>query len=189
LAVIFRCVQCGRSLGWREATPVASCKAHGSAPELSIERLDRASERVVKMVTDYFGHSDQILWGSRYEVADHPCVVASEGGYPVGFTSYAPEGDTLTIVAVAVDPQYQGSGAGGKMYRELDAIAAETGAKTIRTTTTNDNVLSIYFHQRQGFVLDSLVAIPVGDLEVIGAEGMGGIPLRQEVRLVKNLTK
>ncbi|MPZ23833.1 MAG: GNAT family N-acetyltransferase [Dehalococcoidia bacterium] len=184
MAVIFRCVQCGRSLDWKGATPVVSCKSHGTAADITLERADRPGERALALLVNSFGQADQQIFDRRYDTREHPCVVAKEGGYVVGVASYAIEDALVTVVATAVDPQYQGSGIGGKLYREIDEIALASGATRLRSVTTNDNALSLYFHQRAGYVIDSVVAIAgVGN----GRPGLGGIPLRQEIRLVKAL--
>jgi ribosomal protein S18 acetylase RimI-like enzyme len=187
MAVIFRCVQCGRSLGWQDAVPVPSCKAHGSRPELDVQRLDKANDRVLALIINYFGGAEQTVWGESYDAAESPAIVALEGGYIVGALSYALDPDALTVIGVAVDPQYQGSGAGGKLYRELEQVAIENKLPAIRAATSNDNPLSIYFHQRAGFVIDSIHPIDAQSVDPANRTGMGGIPLTHEIRLVRSL--
>ncbi|MEX2237237.1 MAG: GNAT family N-acetyltransferase [Dehalococcoidia bacterium] len=177
MAVVFRCLQCGRSLGWAEATPVVNCKGHGAAPELTVERLDEPSDRVLKLISS--------LLGDDFNLQGNPCVTASEGGFVVGAASYSVAGGEMTVEAAAVDSQYQGSGAGAKMYVELDAIAREAGLKAIRASVTNDNALALYFHQRQGFLIDSIEPIEAGSAGP--AVGLGGIPIRQRLVLLKPL--
>ena len=187
MAVIFRCVQCGRSLGWQDAVPVPSCKAHGSRPELEIQRLEKANDRVLGLIRNYFGGTAQTVWGDPYDATEQPAIVALEGGYIVGALSYALDADVVTVIGVAVDPQYQGTGAGGKLYRELEQVAAENNLQRIRAATSNDNPLSIYFHQRIGFVIDSIHPIDPSTVDPANRTGMGGIPLTHEVRLTKSL--
>lgn len=187
MAVIFRCVQCGRSLGWQDAVPVPSCKAHGSRPELEVQQLETANDRVLSLIRGYFGDTTQTVWGDSYDAAGSPAIVALEGGYIIGALSYALDPDVVTVIGVAVDPQYQGSGAGGKLYRELEQIASENNLKSVRAATSNDNPLSIYFHQRIGFVIDSIHPIDPSTVDPANRTGMGGIPLTHEIRLVKSL--
>jgi ribosomal protein S18 acetylase RimI-like enzyme len=187
MAVIFRCVQCGRSLGWQDAVPVPSCKAHGTRPELEIQRIEKAYERIFSLLTNYFGGTALAVWGEPYDATDQPAIVALEGGHIVGALSYAIDADVVTVIGIAVDPQYQGSGAGGKLYRELEQVAIENKLPAIRAATSNDNPLSIYFHQRAGFVIDSIHPIDAQSVDPANRTGMGGIPLTHEIRLVRSL--
>jgi len=187
MAVIFRCVQCGRSLGWQDAVLVPSCNAHGSRPELEVQRLDKANDRVLVLMRNYFGGSAQTVWGDSYDAAGSPAIVALEGGYIVGALSYALDPDVVTVIGIAVDPQYQGSGAGSKLYRELEQVASENKLSAIRAATSNDNPLSIYFHQRIGFAIDSLEPIDPKTVDPTNRTGMGGIPLTHEIRLLKTV--
>ena len=185
MAVIFRCVICGRSLGWQDAVPVPSCKGHGTRPELEVERLDRANDRVLALIRNYFGGTAQTVWGDSYDAAEQPAIVVLEGGYIVGALAYAVDPEVVTVIGVAVDAQYQGTGAGGRLYRELEQVAAENNLQMIRAATSNDNPLSIYFHQRIGFSIDSIHPIDTSAVDPSNRTGMGGIPLTHELRLAR----
>jgi len=59
-------------------------------------------------------------------------------------------------------------------------------------STTNDNLPALYFYQRQGFRISEVLPGEIRRAlrEILGVEepdGFGGIPVRDEVRLEKDL--
>jgi GNAT superfamily N-acetyltransferase len=94
----------------------------------------------------------------------------------------------LQIVALATDPAWQRSGVGGYLVAEAELLARRLSLAKMVFSTTNDNLPSLYFYQRRGYVISEVV---VGALAPHNPpphnKGFGGIVVRDEIRLEKTL--
>ena len=70
-------------------------------------------------------------------------------------------------------------------------MALENGCRVLRLTSTNDNLPALKFYQKRGFVLHRLLPGAVERSREIKPEipllGVDGIPIREEIELVKIL--
>ena len=108
----------------------------------------------------------------------------------MGLLSYAVERDwdALNIVALNILPGYQGRGGAGGLIALLEKRARELGIGRLIVATSNDNVLALHLYQRLGFKISG---VHVGAIEPDSAGdhfvGLGGIPVRDEIQLEKQL--
>ena len=114
-------------------------------------------------------------------------LVADAGGAVAGILSLHVEEEIGTIVALAVPPLYQGLGVGRTLLKAGIEKLTRAGATTVRLSTTNDNLPALGFYQRHGFVVDEVLPGEVARfLEERAGDvprGLGGIPVRDEIRL------
>jgi GNAT superfamily N-acetyltransferase len=119
---------------------------------------------------------------------DAPALVAQMQDDLAGALAYRLRGDALQIVALATDPAWQRSGVGGYLVAEAELLARRLSLRKMVFSTTNDNLPSMYFYQRRGYVISEVV---VGALAEHNPppnnRGFGGIAVRDEIRLEKTL--
>jgi ribosomal protein S18 acetylase RimI-like enzyme len=117
-----------------------------------------------------------------------PALVADMKGDLAGALAYRQLPSALHIVALATDPMWQRSGVGGHLVAEIELAARRKKLGAVVVATTNDNLPAMYFYQRRGYVISEV--IPGGVLAHLSGgsvAGFAGIPIRDEVRLRKDL--
>jgi hypothetical protein len=82
---------------------------------------------------------------------------------------------------------------GAQLQGWLEGECRGRGVERLILSTTNDNLPALYFYQRRGFqIVSVLPGVIQEQLRSIlsGAEppGFGGIPVRDEIRLQKHLS-
>ena len=84
-------------------------------------------------------------------------------------------------------------GVGRALEGALEAFCRPKDVHRLLIATTNDNIPGLYFYQRLGYRLKSLAPgeaeAAMADHGAPGARGFGGIPIRDELVLVKELTR
>ena len=82
------------------------------------------------------------------EIRDYPCWVVEANGAIGGGLIMTLENDAASIANIAVHPDFQGQGLGGKLMRHAEAVAKEKGYAELRLAThvlLTEN-LSLYHH-------------------------------------------
>jgi ribosomal protein S18 acetylase RimI-like enzyme len=137
-------------------------------------------------------------WGTEAVVAhgeamyplDLPGFVALEGDRIAGHATFRMHDGRCELVSIVADPRRQGTGS-----RLLDAVVAAAQAAacaSVWLTTTNDNVDAMQFYRRRGFVVAEVRRGAVDEARrtlkpEIPAVGESGIPIRDEIDLVRDL--
>jgi len=147
---------------------------------------DRAAAR--HLFEQDFGRTKVVAFGEVMDIDQMPTLVAVMHQEPSGALAYRMLGDdTLHIVALATDPMWQRSGVGGHLVAEAELLARRLKLKRLVVATTNDNLPALYFYQRRGYYLTTLVPNSVPS-HVRGEQtGFAGIPVRDEIRLEKRI--
>ena len=133
------------------------------------------------------------LWGSvqiiskahTYDILNLPGIVGESDGKPVGFITFAVEGDACEIVALYCALEKKGLGT--QLIESVKEHAKLAGHHTVWLMTTNDNTVALRFYQKRGFVI---TAVRVNVMEeqrkvkpTIPLLGNDGIPIRDEIEL------
>jgi GNAT superfamily N-acetyltransferase len=155
-----------------------------------VRLLDRHDQSSLAFLDEHGGRAI----ARRDELADssqHPAVVAEEDGVVVGVLTYIIAGPTCEILTLHSARSWQGIGS--KLVADVVALAADRGCTTCTVTTTNDNVDALRFYQRRGFRIvevrrDAVDRSRENLKPVIPLLGDYGIPLRDEIELVRDLT-
>ena len=128
--------------------------------------------------------------GRAWQPADLDALIAVDGDRRVGIATYEIAGDEAELVTL--DAIVEGRGAGRALIDAVAAAAREAGAHRLRVMTTNDNLRALRLYQLTGFRLE---ALRVGAVDAarerkpsIPASGADGIPVRDELDLVLDLT-
>jgi ribosomal protein S18 acetylase RimI-like enzyme len=130
------------------------------------------------------------MFNQLYTVPDEPAFVAVDKEQVIGFLNYTNFGqDAVLIVALGVQPLYQGCGIGRALIQTAEDYAKSQSRDQLLVVTSNDDLPALAFYQRQGFqlfeVIPDVIAQKLGGLY----NGIGNIPIRDELRLRKQLNK
>ncbi len=118
-----------------------------------------------------------------------PGFIAHQDGERTGLVTYHLQDDACEIVTIDALCQYMGIGTA--LLDAVAQVARQHGCRHLWAITTNDNLDSIRFFQRRGFVLrevrinsmPKIRALKPGIPEI----GVYGIPIRDEVELERPL--
>ncbi len=188
---VLRCSRCGRFVDWAEARlqVVCECRSHLELPPVMVrEATDDDRRATMALFERDFGRARIVAFGSLMSLDDAPALVAEMKGELAGALAYRLRGDALQIVALATDPTWQRSGVGGHLVAEAELLARRLRLSRIVVATTNDNLPSLYFYQRRGYYLTEVIpGALVPHNPAPDDRGFGGIPVRDELRLGKEL--
>ena len=189
--LVLRCSRCGKFVDWEHARlqVVCGCRNQLELPPVLVRSAEeRDRQRVQELFISDFGHLTIVAFGEVMHADQEAALVADMKDDIGGALAWRPYGDALHIVALATDPMWQRSGVGGYLVAEAELLARREGFARVVTTTSNDNLPSLYFFQRHGY---RLVEIGRDALAVHSklphAPGFAGIPVLDEVRLEKKL--
>jgi ribosomal protein S18 acetylase RimI-like enzyme len=85
-------------------------------------------------------------------------------------------------------PKHQCSGVGKRLLERVENEAVKMRKKRLLVSTSNDDLPALAFYQTIGFqiyeVKPNVIAQKHGEIQ----RGIGGLPIRDELRLQKNLS-
>lgn len=120
-------------------------------------------------------------------VAELPAYVAKVKDSIIGFISFAEADNAFIIVALGILPKYQDSGVGKSLFKKVENEAKTNEKKKLLVSTSNDDLPALAFYQSLGFqiyeVKPNVIAGKHGGI----LKGIGGLPIRDELRLRKVL--
>ena len=128
-----------------------------------------------------------MTFGIFFDVAELPAYVAKVDDRIVGFASFAESDKGLIIVALGVKPDYQGSGIGKSLVGKIEAEARKMRKETLLVSTSNDDLPALAFYQSIGFQIYEVKPNAIAEKHGGILEGIGGLPVRDEIRLQKAL--
>lgn len=186
---VLRCSRCGKFVDWADARlqVVCGCRPHVELPPVDVRAATDADRPGIAglFLTD-FGRSRLVAFGEEFHVETVPAIVAHMDGDLAGALAYRLHGDSLQIVALATDPEWQRSGVGARLVDHAESVARQAGLVRVAVTTINDNLPALYFYQRRGYrlteVMTDAISVAAGQT---GLPGFAGIPMRDEFHLVK----
>jgi N-acetylglutamate synthase-like GNAT family acetyltransferase len=188
---VLRCSRCGRFVDWEHARLqiVCDCRNQLELPPVMVRQASETDrERIQELFLSDFGHLQIVAFGEVMHAHLEPALVAEMKDDVAGALAYRRLDDALHVVALATDPMWQRSGVGGYLLAEAELMARRDAFARIVTTTTNDNLPSIYFFQRHGFRLTEVVPNAFGQHRSSpAASGFASIPILDELRMEKRL--
>jgi ribosomal protein S18 acetylase RimI-like enzyme len=190
---VLRCSRCGKFVDWEDARLqiVCGCRTRLDLPPVLVRDAAPADRPgVMALFKRDFGRTRLMAFGEELHLDDVPAIVADVDGEIAGALAYRERGSALHIVALATDPTWQRSGVGGHLLAEAEIIARRDGRSHLVIATTNDNLPALYFYQRKGYVITGVEAGAVpAHFNQPPSIGFGGIPIRDEVHLRKDLER
>jgi ribosomal protein S18 acetylase RimI-like enzyme len=121
----------------------------------------------------------------RAFMAEGVCLVAEEPGHGVvGFLSAELEQDVLHIWEIAVLPEYQRRGVGGRLIAEARRIATQMGARALTLTTFREVTWNQPWYERLGFHTLPDESLTPRLRRILEDEGRAGLPLDQRCAML-----
>jgi GNAT superfamily N-acetyltransferase len=188
---VLRCGRCGRIADWNDARVqiVCDCRPRLELPpplvrEASVDDRDRALD----IFQREFGGRQLVADGQPVSLTDAEMLVAETEGGVSGALAWRQRDGVLHIVALATDPMWQRAGVGGYLLAEAEALARRKGLPRVLVTMTNDNIPGLYFYQRRGYRLSTLLSGAVSSqARNRDLAGFAGIRIEDEIQLSKQL--
>ena len=188
---VLRCGRCGRIADWKDARVqiVCGCRARLELPPPLVREAAPADrEQALDIFLREFGGRQLVADGQPISLDQADLLVAETEGGVTGALAWRSVAGALHVVALATDPMWQRSGVGGYLLAEAELVARRLSLSRVRVTVSNDNIPALYFYQRRGYRLstvlqDSLSSQPANR----GLVGFANIPIADEVQLSKDL--
>lgn len=145
---------------------------------------------IARLLAERWGGVVMIVRGEEFDLTRVPALVAWDAGRRVGLATVRRDtsGDTELM---SLDSLEEGRGVGSALIEAACQWGRSAGATSLRVVTTNDNLRALSLYQRRGFRLAALRCGAVDaarrDKPTIPEVGDGGIPLHDELELVKAL--
>ncbi|HOC17880.1 MAG TPA: GNAT family N-acetyltransferase [Vicinamibacterales bacterium] len=188
---VLRCARCGRGVDWEEARlqAVCGCRPHLDLPAVLIRQAGPEDAAVMEAIfRRHYGRTALLAFGEALSLENCPAIVAELKGEVAGALAYRLQPRALHVVALATDPLWQRSGVASQLLAEAEVLAARHGLNKLVASTSNDNLPSLYLFQRRGWLIDEVVpGALLSHAAALGGRGFGGIPVRDEVRLAKQV--
>jgi ribosomal protein S18 acetylase RimI-like enzyme len=155
--------------------------------ELTMAASTEDRARIRELVRRFWGEGEQLAFDKRYVVSDLPTWIAKNGRRMIGFVSFADLKDDLLIVALGVLAQYQNAGIGRSLVEKAESEARKSGKRRLLVATSNDDLPALAFYQFLGFRIFDVKPDAIVEKHGQILKGMGGLPIRDELRLQKTL--
>jgi len=157
---------------------------------IQIEKMKKKDKEAVRdIVRSYWGDETIIVNKEVINTSKLVGLKTVKANEIIGILHYRVAGDECQIITLASTKQ--GQGVGSKLLQEVEEIARKEDCQLISLNTTNDNLHALGFYQRRGFHLAGLYPGEVTAARklkpTIPEIGENNIPIRDEIRLEKNL--
>ena len=125
-----------------------------------------------------------VVHGNVFHPHELSGFVAAAEGKKTGLITYLIEGGVCEIVTL--DSLLPARGVGSALLAAVTAVAVRSGCRTMRLTTSNDNLNALRFYQKRGFTLAALRPNAIENtrkVKPVPLLGENGIPIRDEIEL------
>jgi ribosomal protein S18 acetylase RimI-like enzyme len=148
---------------------------------------NKERKKIREFVQRFWGEQEQLTFDRKFIVAKLPAYTAKVRSTIIGFISFADMDDAVIIVALGVLPTYQGSGVGRSLVKKVEDKAKKLRRKLL-VSTSNEDLPALAFYQSLGFQIYEVKPNVIAEKHGKIIEGLGGLPIRDELRLQKILT-
>jgi len=183
----YRCAVCGKELPLTEARLAVLCDEHSPGrgiAEYHVRSAVADDRHDVEEICDRaWGETDIDAFGVSFDVLSSDNLIAEADGRFAGLVSLVVHGGDLAIVLLSVYPEFQGHGVGSTLLEAAVARARANPLPAIKAVVSNDDIPSLTFYQRHGFIIDSIACGLLADRYGAAVPGFAGIPARDEIRL------
>jgi ribosomal protein S18 acetylase RimI-like enzyme len=148
---------------------------------------EKERRKIGELVRRFWGEEEQLTFDRKFTAEDLPALVAEADGDVIGFLAFAELADAVIIVALGVLPEFQGSGVGKGLVEKLEDKARSMRKRRLLVSTSNDDLPALAFYQSSGFQIYEVKPNVIAEKHGEVLKGIGGLPIRDELRLQKNL--
>lgn len=188
---VYKCCVCGKLVCAEHAKLRTVCPSCRKEPILRYAINEVASneerEKIRESVRRFWGEEEQLAFDRKFMVAELPAYIAIVEDSIAGFIFFKELGNATIIVALGVLPEYQGSGVGSGLIGEVESRAKKVRKRELLVSTSNDDLPALAFYQALGFQLFEVKPDVIAEKHGKIVEGIGGLPVRDELRLRKIL--
>lgn len=189
--VVYRCSVCGEMLCAEHVKLRTVCPSciKKTTVEYTIHKvvLDQERKKIREFVQRFWGEEEQLTFDRKFMVAELPAFAAKLENAIIGFISFSETNDAVIVAALGVLPQYQSSGVGTSLIEKVEAEAKKMRKKRLLVSTSDDDLPALAFYQSLGFQIYEVKPNVIAEKHGIVLEGIGRLPLRDELRLQKTL--
>ena len=189
----YRCPACGGELPLTDARITVTCGEHHQAEreiDYTVREATAEDTRDIEEICDRaWGETDVDIFGKTYDVLSSVNYVAEADGKFAGVLSLAVDRGEAVIVLLSVYPEHQGGGMGSALVQAAADFAKKRNLPFVRAALSNDDIPSLYFYQRHGFTIYEVAIGLVADSLGQAVPGFSSIPVRDEIRLRRPVSK
>ena len=149
--------------------------------------LNKERKKIQQFVKQFWGEEEQLTFDKKFTVAKLPAYVAKSGNNIIGFISFTEMRDAIIIVALGILPKYQNAGIGKNLTKKVEIEAKRLGKKKLLVSTSNDDLPALAFYQHLCFQIYEVKPNVIAEKHGKVLKGIGGLPIRDELRLQKTL--
>ncbi|MGN7941077.1 GNAT family N-acetyltransferase [Virgibacillus sp. 6R] len=156
-----------------------------------VEVKNLPNHLIVDFFTEHWGSPEMVISSGIYDCSSlDGFAVVEDKDKIVGLITYIIENNECEIISL--DSVKEGQGIGSLLVKEVENLASKENCKLVKLITTNDNLLALKFYQKRGFILSKIINNAVEKARKLKPEipliGNEGIPIRDEIELIKKLT-
>ncbi len=144
---------------------------------------------IKRFLEDHWGSKLIVSRGYIHDGTTLPGFVVMLGEQKAGLITYHIQDGACEIVSI--DSIVEGRGIGTALIDAVKQTAINAGCQRLWLITTNDNLPSLRFYQKRGFVLVTVHRNALAESRRIKPQipliGLDGIPLRDEIELEMSL--
>lgn len=148
---------------------------------------ERETKKIRELVKAFWGEEEQLTFDKKFVAAKLPVYVARVDKDIAGFVSFADEDEAIIVVALGILPEYQNAGVGRSLIARVETKAKRLRKKRMLVSTSNDDLPALAFYQSIGFQIYEVKPDAIAEKHGEILEGIGGLPIRDELRLRKTL--
>lgn len=150
---------------------------------------DLPKNKIIDFFKLHWGSPQMVISSGVYDCSELDGFTVMKGDEIIGLITYIVQNGECEIISL--DSIEEGQGIGTLLVKEVENLARLQRLKLIRLVTTNDNLLALKFYQKRGYKLLRIINNAVDIARKIKPEipliGNEGIPIRDEIELVKRL--
>lgn len=156
-----------------------------------VEVKNLPNHLIVDFFTEHWGSPEMVISSGIYDCSSlDGFAVVEDKDKIVGLITYIFENNECEIISL--DSVKEGKGIGTILVKEVENLACKKSCKLVKLITTNDNLLALKFYQKRGFILSKIINNAVEKARKLKPEipliGNEGIPIRDEIELIKKLS-
>jgi len=187
---IYVCAVCRKPLCQTHTRILPVC--HSCTPRIRVEfsiaeKTEKDSRKIEELTRLFWEEPEQMTFDMKFKIHELPAYIAESNGKLIGFIAHKPLKKSMLIAALAVLPKYQGAGVGKALIRKVEEKARQLSKKKLLVSTSNDDLPALAFYQKLGFQIFEVKPNVIAEKHGKAIVGIGGIPIRDEIRLYKTL--
>jgi len=189
---VYKCTVCGKLLCPEHTKLKTTCPTHTATKTTQKYTITKAKtnkqKQTIQTLTKLFwGEPTQQTFNKNYTVAKLPAYIATTKNKTIGFISYITQKNNILIVALGIHPQHQNTGIAKKLIEKIETEAKQQQKQKLLVSTSNDDLPALAFYQIQNFQIYQVKPNIIAKKHGTTKKGIGGIPIRDELRLQKTL--